>query len=75
MKIGLVQWVHCKKRWIALVELNSAVCRRATFIVLEYYKSVYYKLYLGHRTVLVFGSDLCVSVVEFLNLVVKITTV
>ena len=61
--------------WITLVELSSTVCRLATFVVLEYYKSVYYKLYPGHRTVLVFGTDLCISVVEFLNLVVQITIV
>ena len=59
-----------------LVELSSTVCGLATFVVLEYYKSVYYKLYLGHRTgVLVFSTDLCTSVVEFLNLVVQITIV
>ena len=61
--------------WITLVELSSTVCRLATFVVSEYYKSVYYKLYLGHRTVLVFGTDLCISVVEFLNLVVQSTIV
>ena len=61
--------------WITLVELSSTVCGLATFVVLEYYKSVYYKLYLGHRTVLVFGTDLCISVVEFLNLVVQITII
>ena len=61
---------------IGLVELSSAaVCGLATFIVLEYYKSVYYKLYFGHRAVLVFGTDLCISAEEFLNLVVQITTV